>query len=130
MEDTNEMQVECKQEEGLPLRGQEDIKTETCGPGKGERMCRALRWEGAWPVLSMERASLSKGQEAAGPESCRALGKQLDFILSGGKPLQGVRLGMAPSDFCFETAFAAVWRMDYMVGEKGHWEISTWLHPS
>ena len=40
-----------------------------------------------------------------------------------GKPLQRVRLGMASSDFCFETTFAAVWRMDYMAGERGHWEI-------
>lgn len=48
-------------------------------------MCRALGWEGAWPVLAVGRASLSKGQEAAGPELCRALGKHLDFILSEGE---------------------------------------------
>lgn len=29
---------------------------------------------GSWPVLAMERASLSKGQEAAGSKLCRALG--------------------------------------------------------
>ena len=78
---------------------------------------------GARPVLAMERASLRKGQEAAGPKLFRALGKHLDFILSERKLLQGVRVGMTSFDFYFEITFVAwtAWWVRGDIGRPGIW---------